>query len=411
MDNEKPLKVLHVIPYYYPAFHFGGPVTLVHYLNRALVNKGIDVTVFTTNVGIENKVKNNSEVIVDGVKVIYFKQKSFLRFLSRSGWNFSFDLINSLRKRIEQFDVIHISEVWSYSAAFASYYSLKFKKPYIVSPRGSLYPYTFKKKIWKKLPYYHLVAKKILKRALLIQYVTEDEEDQSHSFLKLKNKAVVIPSGIDFSEFSMLPEKSELQNKFPFLKGKKIILFLSRINWIKGLDILLDSFKEIAKTRNDLHLLVAGEDLGDGYKEVVKGWVKEGGIEDMVTFTGLLKGKDKIMAYAGSDIFVLPSYSENFGMVVIEAMACGVPVVISDKVGLSKNVKNYDAGVVVNNKTEDLVKALKTLLNDDELRKTYAEKGKKFAQHYNIENVADMMINAYKELEFQSENFDNNLFL
>jgi glycosyltransferase involved in cell wall biosynthesis len=98
-------------------------------------------------------------------------------------------------------------------------------------------------------------------------------------------------------------------------------------------------------------------------------------------------------------------------MVVIEAMACGVPVVISDKVGLSKNVKNYDAGVVVNNKTEDLVKALKTLLNDDGLRKTYAEKGKKFAQYYNIENVADMMINAYKELEFQNENFDNNLFL
>ncbi len=408
MSNEKCLKVLHVIPYYYPAFNFGGPVTLVHYLNRALVSKGIDVTVFTTDVGIENKVKNNSEVIVDGVKVIYFKQKSFLRFLSRSGWNFSFGLISSLRKRISLFDVVHISEVWGFSAAFASYYSVKFKKPYIVSPRGSLYPYTFKKKIWKKLPYYHLVTKKILKMASLIQYVTEDEKNQSHGFLKLKNKAVVIPSGIDFSEFSILPEKGELQNKFPFLKGKKIILFLSRINWIKGLDILMESFKEIVKTRNDLHLLVAGEDLGDGYKEVVKGRVKEGGIEDMVTFTGLLKGKDKIMAYAGSDIFVLPSYSENFGMVVIEAMACGIPVIISDKVGLSKNVKEYNAGIVVNTKAENITEALKALLDDGELRKTYAEKGKKFAQYYNIENVADIMINAYKEVVIHIEHLRNN---
>ncbi len=400
MNNEKTLKVLHIIPYYYPAFNFGGPVTLVHYLNRALVNKGIDVTVFTTDVGIENKVKNNSEVIVDGVKVIYFKQKSFLRFLSRSGWNFSFNLIDSLRKRISRFDVVHISEVWSFSAAFASYYSIKFKKPYIVSPRGSLYPYTFKKKIWKKLPYYHLVTKRILEKASLIQYVTEDEKAQSHSFLRLKNKPVVVPSGIDFTEFSALPEKDELKSRFPFLKGKKVILFLSRINWIKGLDILVESFKELAGTRDDLHLLIAGEDLGDGYKEVVRSWVKEGGIGNMVTFTGLLKGKDKLMAYTGSDIFVLPSYSENFGMVVIEAMACGIPVIISDKVGLSKEVKEYDAGIVVSTKAENLTETLKTLLDNGELRRTYAEKGKKFAQYYNIDNVADMMIRAYKELEF-----------
>lgn len=400
MNNEKPLKVLHVIPYYYPAFNFGGPVTLVHYLNRALVKKGIDVTVFTTNIDIEDQVENNSEVIVDGVRVIYFKQKSYLRFLSRSGWNFSFDLIDSLRKRFNQFDIIHISEVWSFSAAFASYYSMKFKKPYIVSPRGSLYPYTFKKKIWKKLPYYHFVTKKILKNASFIQYVTEDEKAQSHSFLKLKNKPIVVPSGIDFSEFSVLPEKDELKRQFPFLNNKKVILFLGRINWIKGLDILIESFKELARTRGDLHLLIAGEDLGDGYKEVVKDWIKEkeSGIENMVTFTGLLKGKDKLMAYTGSDIFVLPSYSENFGMVVIEAMACGVPVVISDKVGLSNDVKKCDAGIVTSTDAEKITEILKKLLDDDELKKKLSEKGKKFAQRYNIDNIANMMIGVYNEM-------------
>jgi glycosyltransferase involved in cell wall biosynthesis len=415
MDSKKPLKVLHVIPYYYPAFNFGGPVTLVHYLNRALVKKGIDVTVFTTNVDIEDKVKSNSEVIVDGVKVIYFKQKNYLRFLSRSGWNFSFDLVYALKNRLSQFDVVHISEVWSFSAAFASYYSVKFKKPYIVSPRGSLYPYTFKKKIWKKLPYYYFVTKRIFKKAYFIQYVTEDEKTQSHSFLRLKNKPVVVPSGIDFAEFTVLPEKDELKNKFPFLENKKVILFLSRINWIKGLDILIESFKSLARNRGDLHLLIVGEDLGDGYKEIVKGWIeeKESGIENMVTFTGLLKGKDKLMAYTGSDIFVLPSYSENFGMVVIEAMACGIPVVISDKVGLSKEIKERDVGIVVNTKAENLTEALKILLDDGELMKTFSDKGKKFAQNYNIENVAYMMIDVYKEMHegFQDENFNNNLFL
>ncbi|MHB1657598.1 MAG: glycosyltransferase [Burkholderiales bacterium] len=396
MSDKNKLKVLHVIPYYYPAFGFGGPVTLVHYLNKALVNKNVDVTVFTTDVGIKKGIENNSEIIVDGVKVNYFRHKSFLKFLSRSGWNLSFELIDSLRKRLAQFDIVHISEIWSYSAAFASYYSIKFKKPYIVSPRGSLYPYTFKKKIWKKLPYYYLIAKRILENASLIQYVTEDEKDKSHNFLKLKSNSTVIPSGIDFLEFSILPDKGELKSKFPYLKDKKIILFLSRINWIKGLDILIESFKELTETRNDLHLIIAGEDLGDGYKEIVKGWIENYGLENMVTFTGLLKGKDKLMAYVGSDVFVLPSYSENFGMVIIEAMACGTPVIISDKVGLCKEVKKCEAGFVVNTTAESLTEALKTLIDNDELRKSFSDKGKKFVQYYDIDNVAEIMINAYE---------------
>jgi len=400
MNDKNKLKVLHVIPYYFPAFDFGGPVTLVHYLNKALVNKNIDVTVFTTDVGIENIVENNSEVIVDGVKVNYFKHKGFLKFLSRSGWNLSFELIDSLKKRLRQFDVIHISEVWSYSAAFASYYSLKYKKPYIVSPRGSLYPYTFKKKIWKKLPYYYLFAKKVLEKSSLIQYVTEDEKVQSHNFLKLKTNSAVIPSGIDFSEFSTLPDKEELKNKYPFLKGKKIILFLSRIIWIKGLDILIESFKELVRTRGDLHLLIVGEDSGDGYKEIVKGWVKKHNIENMVTFTGPLSGKDKFMAYTGSDIFVLPSYSENFGMVIIEAMACGIPVVISNKVGLCDKVKECDAGIVINTSPESLTEALKVLIENNQFRLNLSAKGREFAQHYNIDNIADMMISAYKNIQY-----------
>ena len=397
MNSKNKLKVLHVIPYYYPAFNFGGPVTLVHYLNKTLVKKNIDVTVFTTDVGLEGKVENNSEVIVDGVKVNYFKHRGFLKFMSRSGWNLSFDLIAALKKRIEHYDVIHVSEVWSYSAAFASHYSERFRKPYIISPRGTLYPFTFKKKRWKKLPYYYLILKSILEKASLIQYVTEDEKDQSHNFLKLKNNSAVIPSGIDFSDFSSLPYKEDLSNRFPSLRGKKIILFLSRIIWIKGLDILVESFKNLVKTRNDLHLLIAGEDSGDGYRETVKGWVKNYGLEKNVTFTGLLKGKDKLMAYTGSDVFVLPSYSENFGMVVIEAMACGIPVIISDKVGLCKDIINHGAGIATDTKTEDLTKALKKLLDDSELGKKLTEKGKRFAQYYNIENVVDMMIEAYKD--------------
>jgi glycosyltransferase involved in cell wall biosynthesis len=381
------MKILCVTPSYYPAFKFGGPIYSVHYLNKALSKKGIDINVYTTNVGLEN-VFLNKEIIIDGVKVNYFEFTKFFEFFNPSGWQFSLPLKNALKNNIKKFDLIYIVSTWNFPVFISSYFSEKYKKPYIISPRGHLYFDVLKKKFWKKLPYYYIFLKRYLNRAF-IHYTTYDEALNCHSFLKLKSKYFVVPNGIELNEFQKI---KKLENK-----DKKIILFLGRINWKKGLDILISAYAKILKERNDLHLLIVGNDE-DGYIERVKRWIKNYGIIKDVTFTGILTGEEKLKVYSKSDIFVLPSYSENFGMSVIEAMACGIPVIISEKVGLSNEIRKNKAGLVVETNEESLYKGIKTLLDNENLRKECVENANKLVENYDINKVAEKMIEIYEKI-------------
>lgn len=394
------MKLLCVVPSYWPAFQFGGPIYSVHNLNKALVNKGVNVTVYTTNVGLDDgNVPINEEVNVDGVKVFYFKFIKFFEFLGTTGWQFSPQITKKLRENLKNFDIIYINAIWNYPTAVASYYCRKYSKPYILSPRGSLYPSTFMKKAWKKSLYYNLIARNILEGAKAIHYTTEDEAQQCHQFLRLNNKAIIIPNGLDLSEFNDLPNYESLRKKFPNLQNKKVILFLSRINWIKGMDILIEGFAKLKKEKKDVHLLIVGKDDGDNYIEKVKLWVKRYNLENFVTFAGQLTGKDKLVAYCGSDIFILPSYSENFGMVVIEAMACELPVIISDKVGLANEIKKNNAGIIIGTTADDVYRGLKTTLENQKVIDIMKKNAKKMVYElYDINRVADRMIEFFKEI-------------
>lgn len=395
------MKILHVSPSYYPAFKFGGPIMSIHILNKALVCKGEDVTVYTTDAGFNstNDIQLGTEYILDGVKIVYFKSNKFLDFLNTTGYNFSINLTKALKKNINKFDIIHITAVWNYPSYITSFYCIKYKMPYIISPRGSLYPLTFNKKSWKKFPYYQIAAKKMIQMANAIHYTVEDEKRQTNENLGINNYSIIIPNGLDLQKFRNLYYKTKLIENYPHLKDKKIILFLSRINWIKGLDLLIKAYYKIIKERNNLHLLIVGDDDGDGYRKKVEEWVNNYGISSMVTFTGTLTDDDKLEAYAGSDLFVLPSYSENFGMVVVEAMACGLPVVISNKVGISKEIGEGKAGIITETTVESLYKGINVLLEDQYLRDELSINGRKFVtNNYDINKVADKMIEAYKNV-------------
>lgn len=220
-----------------------------------------------------------------------------------------------------------------------------------------------------------------------------------HKPLNLKNRAFVVPNGIDLSVFSVLPPKEILKEKFPELRGKKIILFLSRIHRNKGLDTLIRAFAVIAKEQADVHLVIAGRDDGDGYEKALRKSVSSYNLGSRVSFVGMLSGREKLEAFTGSDIFVLPSYSESFGMACVEAMACGVPVIISDKVGIHKEVMKNNACIVVEPKIDSLYKGIKSLLENDSLRQKIGLNGRKFTEkYYNIEKAADMMIEEYKNI-------------
>lgn len=405
------MKILCVFSNYWPSFQFGGPIASVHCLNKALAKKGIDITVYTTNVGLDDKVPVNQEVNIEGVKVTYFGFIKWLEFMGTTGWQFSLQMRQALKNNLKAFDLVYIVNIWSYPAAIAAYYSRLYGKPYIVVPSGMLYPDTFSKKKWKKWPYYHLVVKKDLRSAFAIHYTAEDEAEETHPFLNLKNRTIIVSNGIELSEFSGPLDKGALEADYPHLKDKKIILFLGRILWIKGLDILIKAYAMLAEERDDVHLLIVGNDEGDYIKKVKK-WLKRLRINYLdygfgrgyvdkarVTFTGMLIGKEKIGAYKGSDIFVLPSYSENFGMVAVEAMACGIPVIISNKVGIYKEVERNKAGIIIDTNSKSLYQGIKLLLEDSELRKEIAMNGRRLAKdYYDIDKVADKMTEAYRQI-------------
>lgn len=393
------MKVLCVTPHYWPALQYGGTVAAVHSLNNALAKRGADIAVYTTNVGVEGKVPVNQEINIEGIKVTYFTFTKLWDFIGTIGWQFSRQISRALKDNLKNFELIYIVNIWSYPAAVAAHYSRIYGKPYIVVPSGMLYPHTFSKKIWKKWPYYHFVAKRILRGASLIHYTTEDEAEKTHSFLHLKNEKIVIANGIDLSQFCGPFDRERFRGHYPKLKDKKVILFLGRIHWIKGMDILTAAYAKIAKERDDVHLFIVGNG-STRYTRKVKEWLKDYGLSDKSTFTGMLTGREKLEACYSSDVFVLPSYSENFGMAAVEAMALGIPVILSDKVGIYKQVQCHKAGMVINPDTQSLYQAIRLLLEDSNLRKEIANNGRKLVEeYYDIEKVADKMIASFSNLQ------------
>jgi len=254
------------------------------------------------------------------------------------------------------------------------------------------------KKIWKKWPYYQLISKIDIRGASAIHYTSNDEATQCHSRLGLKNKALVIPNGIDLFSSKQRVSGNSLREKYPVLKGKKVILFLSRLSWKKGLDILVEAFDIVAREERNVHLLIVGPDEND-YRKKISKWLSNKGIEDKVTFTGMLEGVEKNDAYVVGDIFTLPSYSENFGMVVAEAMASGMPVVISDQVGLCDDVKNSGSGIVIEVNAKQLSEALMHLLENPGLSSKMGSRGKALVfSKYNWNDISRDMINIMSGL-------------
>ena len=278
--NLRTMKILHVVSSYWPAFQFGGPIYSVHLLNKELVKKEVDVTVYTTNVGLKDKkdIIFKKETIIDGVKVFYFPYYGYVHF------TFSPALFWALAKNIKNFDLVHITGVWNFPVCAAAFWARFYRKPYIISPRGSLMKEPLEKKSsLKKKIHLFLIAKRDLKNAAAIHFTVEREkEEYLRAGLPLK-KAIIIPNGFSSEEFNMgtsdVPnidvntrtsdvQKLDFRQKFGINTDKKIVLFLSRLNWKKGLDTLIPAFAEVIKKEPNVVLVLAGPDENNYKKEV-----------------------------------------------------------------------------------------------------------------------------------------------
>lgn len=391
------MKLLCVSPSYWPAFQFGGPVTAGHMLNKSLQSNGVSVDVFTTSVGLENKVSLNSETSLDGVKITYFEYNKRLEFLGDTGWQYSPRLKEALLRRIGDYDVVNVVGVWNYPSTVALRLCAARGIPCVVTPMGLLAPDKFVLKGWKKRLYYDLFIKAPLKKITALHYFTRPEANESVRFLDLKNKVVIIPIGVDLSTFDGLPSKAESRARYPHIANKKVFLFLGRITWIKGLDILLKAFSAAVKGRSDIHLVITGQSEA-GYKDTVDKIIAEENLQEHITFTGLLPEKEKLSVLAMSDYLVLPSYSEAFSVAVLEGLAAGLPAIISDRCNFPE-VATKNCGAVVKPEVQPLKETISRFADFGSARQEMSQNCRRLIREsYNWDVIAKNFIQTYQEL-------------
>lgn len=321
-------------------------------------------------------------------------------WLARLWTGYAPALSGALRQAVAEHDLVHIHELWHYPH-YAAYRAARATgRPYVVTVHGALNEWALGRKSVRKGLYMRVVQRRILQRASAVQVFTEAEAQRAHA-LGLTVPIMVIPNGVDVESYESLPPTRSLVERFPELRGKRVVLFLGRVHPGKGLDLLVRAFGDLARSHPDARLVVAGQDEG-GYQRQVEGMLREVGTLDTTVFAGLLTGADKLEAMALADVFALPSYSEGFSMAILEAMAASLPVVISDQCAFPE-VADAGAGLVVTTEAEQVREALARLLDSPKTRREMGQRGRRLVlERYTWERVAERVRQLYHDVLHQS---------
>jgi glycosyltransferase involved in cell wall biosynthesis len=255
---------------------------------------------------------------------------------------------------------------------------------------------------WRRLKWFYdvLFGYRLLRDASKVIALNRFEADQYRRMGVPEEKIAIIPNGIDLSEYANLPPKGAFKRKFGIPEEKKIILYLGRIHKIKGIDFLIKAYAHLI---NDMHykdvlLVIAGPD--DGYLKEAKSLTSALGISKHVLFTGPLYGQDKLEAYVDSDVVVLPSRYETFPMSVLEAYACGKPVIASKVGGLEDLIINGETGLLFEaGNIKRLTRSIFNLINSDNIAKEMSLKSKNFVmENFTIDKVVERLEKIYEEV-------------
>ncbi|MBV9174609.1 MAG: glycosyltransferase [Chloroflexi bacterium] len=384
------MRVLHVIPAVAP--RYGGPSYAIVGMARALRTAQTDVLIATTDADGSDRLPLQLESRVDwqGVPTIFFHRQW------TEAWKYSHPLARWLATHVADWEVTHIHGVYSHACVAAASASRAHGIPYIVRPFGTLDPWSLRQKPLRKRVLWWLSVKRMLAGASAIHYTTASEQRLAEGPLGL-SRGVVVPLGVEDAFLDAPVVSPPFRETLPQLGKHPYVLTLGRLHPKKGIELLIDAFLDATDMRHLQHwrLLVAGD--GDAnYVNRLKAFVRTHNAEQRVLFAGWVDGRRKMAALQDAGLLALTSHAENFGLAVAEALACGIPVVVSEHVNLADEILKAQAGWIVPLQPTAIAATLQEALSGDAERRWRGANARAFARsEFRWSNIASALLEVY----------------
>ena len=306
-----------------------------------------------------------------------------------------------LRAHIRDFDVVHIHGLYRFGPSYAARLARRWRVPYLIQPHGALDLYLYERSTRS------LLLKRVYERFLDFPNLdgaagivsTSVEERRRIGELGFKAPGVIVPNGLDLGEYGDRPERGGFRRKVGIADDVPLVLFLGRLNFKKGLDVLIPAFAKLSQQFPAARLAIVGPD-NEGYDDKVEAWCRESGVEEQIIRVDYLELDGVRQAYVDADVFVLSSYTENFGLTVIEAMACECPVVVSDQVNICTEVRDAAAGIVTGLDPAEVAEAMARVLGDASLATEMGRAGRRLVeQRFDWEPLTLQLDEVYLQIQ------------
>jgi len=391
------MNILQVYPIFNPEVA-SGAAKVAYEISKRLVEKGHDVTFLTSDMIYWGIKCEAGRYTINNISV--YRLKTFAPIIAKK-YKISItpQLLSFCRAgQLKKFDVVHLHAYRSFQNIIIHHYAKKYGIPYVLQAHGSLPRIN----AWQTLKWLYdiLFGYQLLRDAAKVIALSRVEAEQYRAMGVPEEKIVIIPNGIDISEYAELPPKGVFKKKFNIPEDRKIILYLGRIHKAKGIDFLIRAYAYLKNKMNfkDAILVIAGPD--DGFLDKIKSLVRDLGVANSVLFTGLLSEEDKIKAYVDSDVVINVEPLNVYGLVPLEAAACSTPVIVSKTNAISEIILNGKFGFSVRyGGVVSLASTLYRVLIDEKLAKNLGKNGRDYVfSNFGWDKIIEKYVQLYDKV-------------
>jgi glycosyltransferase involved in cell wall biosynthesis len=388
-------RIAWVVSYYKPAYVYGGPVRSISAMCEAIAQLEPEVTVLTTDANGKTRldVPVGQPVLINGVTVWYYPL-----LLGGLSSFYSLDMARAVQRRISEFDIVVTEIMWGAALPSVARACRQANVPYVLPVRGQLMPWALATKSGKKRIYLKLWGWHVLNRAAAL-HCTDQVEAEVIQQLHLQSSTFVVPNGIDLTRFDRLPARGSLRGSLGIPADALVLLFLGRLTPIKRPDLAVKALAAALGAGHNLHLILAGPDENQ-MQPTLQAQAAAAGCPDRVHFAGLLKGEDVLSALVDADLLMMLSeVQENFGMAAVEALAAGVPILVSHSIPVGRTAREAGAGLAVDCSAEAIDQALAELLAAPARLKEMGQLGRAIVRaRYDIRTLARQMLDQFESI-------------